>query len=259
MGWRFWRRADAEARDASPSARRGGSGDDHGGRGDPTAALRIRARRRLIGAAALLLAVAVVLPMVLDKEPRPVPDSIPIDIPSDKTPFSPRLSLPPPPEAGSSPGTPLPDSAPAEEGKAEPAPRADRTESPAKPAGNSDAKTPAKSSAPQIAKATDRASEERRAREILEGKAADAAAGAPAKNGKYLVQAAALGSESAARELAERLKNAGFEPFTERADTKDGVRYRVRLGPYATRDEAERARARLRAIGVSASVVAARA
>jgi DedD protein len=140
MGWRFWRRADAEARDAAPSARRGGSGDDNeGGRDDPAAVLRTRARRRLIGAAALLLAVAVVLPMVLDKEPRPVPDAIPIDIPSDKTPFLPRLALPPPPEAGNAPVAPLPDAAPAEEGKGEPAPKADRTETPAKPADKGDA------------------------------------------------------------------------------------------------------------------------
>lgn len=257
MGWRFWRRVDAEARNPSPSARRGGSGDDSGGRGDLTAALRIRARRRLIGAAALLLAVAVVLPMVLDNEPRPVPDSIPIDIPSDKTPFSPRLALPAPPEAGNAPSAPLPDSAPAEEGKGEPAPKADRTEAPAKPAENSDAKTPAKSSAPQVAKATEGAAEEKRARDILEGKTAETTARAPAKNGKYMLQAAALGSESSARELAERLKKAGFASFTERTDTKDGVRYRVRLGPYATRDEAERARARLRAIGINASVVTA--
>lgn len=251
MGWRFWRRVDAEARDPSPSARRGGSGDDHGGRGDPTAALRIRARRRLIGAAALLLAVAVVLPMVLDKEPRPVPDSIPIDIPSDKTPFSPRLALPPPPEAGNAPSAPLPDTAPAEEGKGEPAPEPDRTETPARQAEKGDAKTP-EPAPPRIAAGTDGAVEEKRARDILEGKTAATIARAPAK---YVLQAAALGSESAARELAERLKKAGFASFTERADTKDGVRYRVRLGPYATRDEAERARARLRAIGVNASVV----
>ena len=257
MGWRIWRRMDAEARNASSSARRGGSSDGEGGRGDPTVALRIRARRRLIGAAALLLAVAVVLPMVLDKEPRPVPESISIDIPSDRTPFSPRLALPPSSEASNAAGAPLPDSAPAETAKSQPARGAERTEAPAKPADRSEAKASAKSSAPQIATATDRAAEDKRARDILEGKTTDASAGASAKNGKYLVQAAALGSESAARELVERLKKAGFASFTERADTKDGVRYRVRLGPYATRDEAERARARLRAIGVDATVVAA--
>lgn len=253
MGWRFWRRADAQARDAVASARRAGAGDDgDAGRADPTVALRIRARRRLIGAAALLLAVAVALPMLLDKEPRPVPDAIPIDIPSDKTPFSPRLALPPPDAAGA-PAAPLPDAAPTDESKAEPAPKAERTETPDRSADKGSAKAPAKPSGSPTAKATDRAAEERRARDLLEGKTTVAGAAA---NGKYLLQAAALGSESAARDLAERLKKQGFASFTERAETKEGVRFRVRLGPYATRDEAERARARLRAMGISASVVA---
>lgn len=256
MGWRFWRRADAPARDAVPSARRGSAGNDgDAGRADPTVALRIRARRRLIGAAALLLAVAVALPMLLDKEPRPVPDAIPIDIPSDKTPFSPRLALPPP-DAASAPAAPLPDAAPAEDNRREPAVKAERTETPDRPADKGSAKTSAKPSGASTAKAAERAAEEKRARDLLEGKAKVANAAAPATSGKYLLQAAALGSESAARELAERLKKQGFASFTERADTKDGVRFRVRLGPYATRDEAERARARLRAMGISASVVA---
>lgn len=260
MGWRFWRRADAPARDAAPTARRASAGDDgEAARADPTAALRVRARRRLIGAAALLLAVAVALPMLLDKEPRPVPDAIPIDIPSDKTPFSPRLALPPQ-DAASAPIVPPPDAAPAEESRREAAPKAERTEAPDKPVDKSGAKSPAKPSGAATAKATDRAAEEKRARDLLEGKStvasAAAPAPAPATTGKYLLQAAALGSESAARELVERLKKQGFASFTERADTKDGVRFRVRLGPYATRDEAERVRARLRAMGISASVVA---
>jgi DedD protein len=256
MRWGFSRRTDADARDAAPSAGRGRAGDDNGGRTDPTVALRVRARRRLIGAAALLLAVAVVLPMVLDKEPRPVPDSIPIDIPSDRSPFNPRLALPPPREAGDAPVPPRPDAAPAEHGKDATAAKPERTEAATNPPEKSDAKPPANSPAPQIAKTTDRASDESRARDILEGKTTAATAAAAPKNGRYLLQAAALGSEAAARELTERLKKAGFAPFTERADTKDGVRYRVRLGPYGTRDEAERARARLRALGVNASVVA---
>jgi DedD protein len=256
MGWRGWRRADAQARDAAPTARRASAGDDgDAARADPTAALRVRARRRLIGAAALLLAVAVALPMLLDKEPRPVPDAIPIDIPSDKTPFSPRLALPPQ-DAASAPIVPPPDAAPAEESRREPAPKAERTEAPDKPVDKSGAKSPAKPSGAATAKATDRAAEEKRARDLLEGESTVAGAAAPATTGKYLLQAAALGSESAARELVERLKKQGFASFTERADTKDGVRFRVRLGPYATRDEAERVRARLRAMGISASVVA---
>ena len=41
----------------------------------------------------------------------------------------------------------------------------------------------------------------------------------------------------------------------EKVDTKQGVRYRVRLGPYASRDEADGVRTRLKAQGISANLV----
>jgi DedD protein len=93
------------------------------------------------------------------------------------------------------------------------------------------------------------ATDAQRARDILEGKAA------ADKKGKFVVQAAALASESAAGELAARLKKGGLAPYTERVQTQDGVRWRVRVGPYVTRDDAEKARARLRALDVNATVV----
>lgn len=49
---------------------------------DPTLPEKQRARRRLVGAIALVLAAIVVLPMVLDSHPKPVTDDIAIDIPS---------------------------------------------------------------------------------------------------------------------------------------------------------------------------------
>ena len=109
MSLAFWRRKNT-TRDApgSGSSRTTVDGDDPG-RPDPTSALRARARRRLIGAAALLLLVVIVVPMVLDPEPKPVADNIPIDIPSEKTKFSPRLALPPVPAPDNVPLAPPPD------------------------------------------------------------------------------------------------------------------------------------------------------
>ena len=53
--------------------------------------LKKRARRRLVGAIVLVTAVAVVLPMVLDSEPRPVSQNINIQIPSpDSGEFTPK-------------------------------------------------------------------------------------------------------------------------------------------------------------------------
>jgi len=49
---------------------------------DPTLPEKQRARRRLVGAIALVVAAVVILPMVLDSHPKPVTDDISIDIPS---------------------------------------------------------------------------------------------------------------------------------------------------------------------------------
>jgi DedD protein len=55
---------------------------------DPMLPEKKRARRRLIGAVVLVLAVVIVLPMILDPDPKPVADDIAIQIPSrdSKTP-----------------------------------------------------------------------------------------------------------------------------------------------------------------------------
>src|SRR6476620_11712696 len=49
---------------------------------DPVLPEKPRARRRLVGAVALVLAAVIGLPMILDSEPKPVADDIAIDIPS---------------------------------------------------------------------------------------------------------------------------------------------------------------------------------
>jgi DedD protein len=254
MSLAFWRRKNP-APDATPepAARTSRTADDD--TRDPAAALRARARRRLIGAAALLLAAVIVVPMVLDPEPKPVSDTIPIDIPSEKTKFTPRLAPPPANDAApAAPAVPPPDSAPkveaakpeaakapdtappaaataeaqranaALEGKPEPAPRAEKTD-------KAEAAKPAKGEKAEKADKVDRA-------------------------GKFAVQAAATSNLAAARELSDRLKKAGLAPYTERVETAEGTRYRVRVGPYATRGEADKARARLKSLGIDGNVIA---
>jgi DedD protein len=209
---------------------------------------------------------------VLDPAPRPVSDTVSIDIPSEKTPFTPRLALPPVPEPGSAPMAP-PDVAPAQEGKGEApakgdeknegkadpraasaddknAPTRSDAKAEAKPEAKVDVKADPKANAQTDAKADARtAAEAQRARDRLEGKTS------VDKKGRFTVQAAALGSETAANDLSARLNKAGLAPYTERVQTPEGPRWRVRLGPYATRDEAEKVRARLRAMDVNATLI----
>jgi len=196
-------------------------------RAGKAARIRVRMRRRLIGAAALLLGTAVVVPMMLDPAPRPLPDNIPVDIPSERTPFAPRLSLPP--SASSAPS-----SAPGAT-VGEPAAAPGATEGkPAEPNNQS-------SAAADGAKA-----------DVGQPPTAPAAG---AGEGRWFVQAAALSSESAARQLSERLTKAGLAPFVERTDAAGSTLYRVRLGPYASRDAAVKVRRHLHAMGVGSNVV----
>jgi DedD protein len=211
MALAFWRRTGRRAKTARGARTQ-----------EEPADLRIRARRRLIGAAALLLTAAIVVPMVLDPVPRPSNDDIALDIPSEKTPFTPRLALPPVPSADNVPVAPPPD-------------------------------TQEKSADAPVQAADAKKADEQRASALLEGKAAKPPA--VTKNGKFVVQAAAPASEAAARNLSEKLRNAGLASYTEKVETKQGARYRVRLGPYASRDEADDVRTRLKAHGISANLV----
>ena len=251
MKWAFWRGESGPGTLPGRGERAAGGSTD-AGQNDAALALRIRARRRLIGAAALLLASVIVVPMVLDPAPRPVPDSVPIDLPSEKTPFTPRLPLPLPlvPNPGAV-AEPAADAASADASGAKPADKG-----PDKPAEKSPEKAADRPTEKVGAKAAgkpdlDPSPEAKRALELLEGKATRA----KAAEGRFFVQAAAPRSEQAAAELAARLKKAGLPSFTERVQASDGTRWRVRVGPYATRQDAERARARLRELGTGADLV----
>jgi DedD protein len=245
MALAFWRDKEATVEQrGAPSRQRPDAADGN----DPAHALRVRARRRLIGAAALLLAVAILVPLLLDPAPRTTADNIPIEIPSERQPFTPRLSLPPVPDPGQTPIAPPPD-LPAE---------------PEKPAAPVTPRGEPKSDAPQPAHSASEpkpdAKEAPAAAKLAESKPKPAAektppAAAKQRGGKIVLQAAALSTDAAAQDLSERLRKAGFAPFTEKVDTAEGTRFRVRVGPYTTRDEAQRAQARLRALGIGATIV----
>jgi peptidoglycan lytic transglycosylase len=69
--------------------------------------------------------------------------------------------------------------------------------------------------------------------------------------GQYVVQVGAFSVEANAKSLQERLTVIGQAAWIDRNDL-----YRVRLGPFATRDQAAAARASLEANGISAIILA---
>jgi DedD protein len=63
---------------------------------DEATELRRRARRRLVGAIALVVLAVIVLPIIFDKEPKPVNQDIVIQIPSQNAGRFNSKVLPPP-------------------------------------------------------------------------------------------------------------------------------------------------------------------
>ena len=73
----------------------------------------------------------------------------------------------------------------------------------------------------------------------------------PTPSGNYVVQVGAFADANNAALLQQRLKSAGFDSFID----KGPVLSKVQLGPFETRDEAVKTRARLEAAGLSAIII----
>jgi DedD protein len=89
------------------------------------------------------------------------------------------------------------------------------------------------------------------------GPDAGAAKAAPAHAG-YAVQLAAFSDDKGANALAGRLRRAGYSAYTEPLKTSKGTLWRVRVGPYGSRESATAARDRLKAEGQNGIVASAR-
>lgn len=229
--------------------------------------LKKRARRRLVGAVFFVSVAAVVLPMVMDQEPRQAVQDVEIRIPGqDEKPFAPRFAVEPPP-ADAAPAEPAPaaERAPQEAPVAKvekPAekPAARPADKPAeKPADKAPAKAQDKPSAKPAEKPAEKAAEKpkaddaKRAAALLAGKADEKAA---AKGGEFLVLIGAFSNEDNVRVLKSKLGELGIRVYTEPLDTPQGKKTRVRAGPFPSREAADKALERMKKIGVGGVVAA---
>lgn len=243
--------------------------------------LKKRARRRLVGSIALALTAAIVLPMVMDHEPKPLTQDIQIRIPSPDAANISRPAASRAPESDAGKPKPEPESAPvpeaqkltakpseAENGKAEatkPAPQPSvkpeakpeaaaepRTEPKPeqKPEAKPEPKVETKAEPKDVAKAQREAKAEREAKveAILSG-------GQPAQTGgQYVVQLGAFGDPANVAKVRSRVKESGFSAYTEVLKGPKGNQTRVRAGPFASREAAEQAAAKLRQAGLDGRV-----
>lgn len=102
-----------------------------------------------------------------------------------------------------------------------------------------------------------------RAKALLEGrnpgkaaaKAAQQAHTAAAGGGRFVVQIGAYAESSGVSTARQKAQGAGVSTFTQDVNTKAGKRTRVRAGPFASREAAEQAAAKLKRAGLGASVI----
>lgn len=233
--------------------------------------MRRRAKHRLIGAVVLVLAGVIGFPLLVDKQPRPIAVDIPIEIP-DKAKVKP-LAAPEP--VASAPAVAAPAAAPAKPAiitETKPEAKAEVKPEP-KVEAKADVKPEVKAEAKPADKPVEKAAEKpadngAKAMALLEGKEpAKDAAKEPAKdaakdakpaaaNGeRYIVQVGAFADVTKAREVRLKVERAGLKTYTHVIETSEGKRIRVRVGPFATKAEADKAADKIKKLDLPAAIL----
>ena len=202
-------------------------------------AARTRARRRLIGAVVLLGIGVIAFPLLFETQPRPIPVDIPIEIPRKEG--AAPLAVPAPRPAATA-SKPAPAVAVITESKADAGKEvAAPVEAVAKPVAKPAPEPVAKASAPKAAvPAAPVAVEPKPVAET---------------GGRFVVQIGAFADAALARETRSKAEKIGLRTYTQAVDTDNGKRIRVRLGPFASRDEADKVAEKIKAAGLPAAVL----
>lgn len=245
--------------------------------------IKKRARRRLVGAIALVLLAVIVLPMVMDQEPKPITQDIQIHIPSQEpgtgsfiSRIKPTSPAPAPTPLPAEPPAPLPaasaTAAPTSDTENKPAapaaaPAKPESKHEVKPESSKSATNPTTSTPPATPATT--ATTEKPAETKTPAKPAEKSSAAQNSDStratallndeRWVVQLGAYQDQANVKLLQGKIKELGYPIFTEKIDTPQGPRIRVRCGPFPSREAAEKAQARLKKIsagGPTGGVVA---
>ncbi|HTH59154.1 MAG TPA: SPOR domain-containing protein [Paraburkholderia sp.] len=267
------RRSNESVRVERRSRRPDRSGDAEAMLLDPTLPEKQRARRRLVGAIALVIAAVIVLPMILDTHPKPVTDDIAIDIPSRPAPKAAARDDAQDTQAGVAPDNPpAADAAPVASGLAAAnassapgaAPQTTQTAQASKPAAPAAASKQAARSQAGPNKATAATVTQREASpsdtDVEPGPSSSDDAGTPSAppGARYALQLGSFADDASARNWVSKLKAAGVPAYTERRKEADGTtRTLLRAGPFADRAAASAAIAKVRSAGLGAGTTGA--
>jgi len=192
--------------------------------------LRRQARHRLIGATVLVLLAVIGFPLVFDTKPREVAADIRIDMPDKDAVRSSQAPTPPP----SAVPVPVPDA-----------------ELPIEPKAAEVAPKPVVPPSVMPDKSQQAAAKEEEVPSKPEANSAKSGETAP----RFIVQVGAFADESKSKEVRSKLEKAGIKTYTHIAQTKEGKRIRVRVGPFASKEEAQKTVDKIKSLQLSASVL----
>lgn len=214
--------------------------------------LKKRSRRRLVGAAALALLAAIILPMVMDQEPGAPTQDIQITIPDREAdsalarPIADGAAVVPDPQIAALPEEQPPAAAPEAEVPITPSPEEAPPQAVAPATTSKAPAAPTASHERAPLPATPTKDDGARAIALLEGRNPRAAV-----DESFVVQVGAFSEASKAKAIGSDLKKRGFAAYTEKAGTVT----RVRVGPFVNREDAEKVATRLRGSGMKGVVV----
>ena len=229
---------------------------------------RTQARQRLVGALVLLLVGVAVFPVLFETQPRPIGVDTPIVMPArDAAPATPAVP-PDRPLAASAPlavtvlpantGTESPTAAesalPAMPPVSQALPVPPRLVEAAAATAAASAVQPATAMPKPAPAAPPKPDDGARAQALLDGRGAASEPRAGAL--RFVVQAGAYSEANALRDARQKVERLGLKTYTQVIDSDGGKRTRVRVGPFATREEAEAVAAKVKASGVQASILA---
>lgn len=226
------------------------SDDSIGGSDDAQLQLKKRARRRLVGAIALALLAIIVLPVVMDREPAPAAPEIQVRIPS--------------PVSGGLVGKPTKpiavqkSPAAVAEPVAEPMPAATVSAlAPDRTVGAEPKRDAAPDVRPEVrpeTKAETKAEIKPDTKSVTKTETKPEPVKDASPTGKWEVQLGAYQNAGNVALLMSKLKEMRVPAYTEKFDSPNGPRTRVRAGPFATKEAALVAQKRARIIGVDGPV-----
>jgi DedD protein len=203
-----------------------------------------RARRRLVGAVALVLLMIIVLPMILqDRTAKAPKQDVVVSIPSLDQKLGPDQKL----ESESITPAPIQAVAPAAEVSPSEA-------TAAKPAETKPVETPVTSNPPSPAVAAPAKTEPSKLESQIKAEPAKVETKAAA-GGNYFVQIGVFSDPEKVKQMQEKLSEKGLKSSDELIDTAKGKKTRLRVGPFEAKKDAESAMEKIKSVGLTGIVV----